>query len=240
MKIALLGYGRMGKTIEKLVDSGKHEIVYKTSKKIDPKKLRKAQVAIDFSVADAAFENITTCFQENVPVVSGTTGWLKQYNKAVEECQKYNGAFLYASNFSVGMNLFFELNKTLAKMMQNFADYKVDVEEIHHTKKLDKPSGTAITLAEDIIGNSKNINWKLVDSAENKTLAKHEIPVVAKRFEDVKGTHRIQYKSNIDAIEIKHTAFSREGFAKGALLAAEFVIGKKGVFTMKEVIKTLI
>lgn len=240
MKIALLGYGRMGKTIENIVESGKHDIVYKTSEKINPEKLRQVDVAIDFSVAEAALENITTCFKENIPVVSGTTGWLDSYDAALDSCRKHKGSFLYASNFSVGVNLFFELNSKLAKMMENFGDYKVDVEEIHHTKKRDKPSGTAITLAEGIIENSKNTDWKLTEENPSTAISKNTIPVVAKRFEDVKGTHKIQYESDIDAIEIKHTAFSRDGFAKGAILAAEFIVDKKGVFTMEEVIKTLI
>lgn len=238
MKIALLGYGRMGKTIEKVTD--KHEIVYKTNENPQRKKLKEADAAIDFSVAEAAFKNITTCFEENIPVVSGTTGWLENYDKAVENCEAQDGAFLYASNFSIGVNLFFELNKTLARMMKNFGDYNVDIEEIHHTQKKDKPSGTAITLAESIINESAKTKWELVDGDSNESNSQNTIPVAAKRFKDVKGTHKINYQSDIDAIEIKHTAFSREGFAKGALLAAEYIANKKGVFSMQEVLKNLI
>lgn len=240
MKIAMLGYGQMGKTIEKLALEDGHEIVYKTSEKIDPTALRKADVAIEFSIAKAAFENISTCFKESIPVVSGTTGWMEEYQKATDLCEELNGSFLYASNFSVGVNLFFELNRKLAEMMKNQKDYHLHIEEIHHTKKRDAPSGTAISLAEDIISHSNiKTDWELVED-KNNISAEHSIPVTAKRLEDVKGTHKIEYKSDIDAIEIKHTAFSREGFAKGALLAAEFIYNKKGIFTMREVLKNLI
>lgn len=239
MKIALLGYGKMGKTIEKIALADGHEIAYKTNEKLAPEQLKKADVAIDFSIAEAAFENITTCFEHQVPVVSGTTGWLEDYEKVLENCKQKNGSFLYASNFSIGVNLFFELNAHLAKMMKNFPEYKPDIDEIHHTQKKDKPSGTAITLAEGVIGNSSKTDWKLIEEGGEKTLPTATVPVKAKRFEDVKGTHKIQYTSSIDAIEIKHTAFSRDGFAKGAIRAAEFIQDKQGVFSMKEVIKKL-
>lgn len=240
MKIAILGYGQMGKTIEKLALEADHEIVYKTSEKIDPTTLKKADVAIDFSIAEAAFENISTCFKEGVPVVSGTTGWLEDYQKAVDLCEELNGSFLYASNFSVGVNLFFELNRKLAELMKNQKDYHLHIEEIHHTKKRDAPSGTAISLAEDIMEKSENkSDWKLVED-KDKSVDNHSIPISAERLKDVKGTHKISYESDIDEIEIKHTAYSREGFAKGALLAAEFIYDKKGIFTMQEVLRNLI
>ncbi|HLS30080.1 MAG TPA: 4-hydroxy-tetrahydrodipicolinate reductase [Flavobacteriaceae bacterium] len=240
MKIAILGYGQMGKTIEKLALESGDEIVYKTSQKIDPTALKKAEVAIDFSIAEAAFENISTCLKNGIPVVSGTTGWLEDYQKAVELCKKLNGSFLYASNFSVGVNLFFELNRKLAKMMKNQKDYHLHIEEIHHTKKRDAPSGTAISLAEDIVKESNHkTDWQLVGD-KNETLPEYSIPISAERLKDVKGTHIVEYKSDIDAIEIKHTAFSREGFAKGALLGAKFIYDKKGIFNMKEVLKNLI
>jgi|SRR5699024_9599463 len=237
MKIALLGYGRMGKIIARL--ASEHEIVYKSSEKIDPGKLKKADVAIDFSVAEAAFENITTCFEQQVPVVSGTTGWLEKYDAAIDKCEQLEGTFLYASNFSIGVNLFFQLNRDLAKMMDGLEDYQVSITEIHHTKKKDKPSGTAITLAEDLIKNSSKRHWELQGGKSENNKSSNTIPVRARRFEDVKGTHIVEYKSPIDAIEIKHTAFSREGFAKGALLAAEFIIDKKGIFHMEDVLKNL-
>lgn len=241
MKIALLGYGRMGKTIEKLAIADGHEIVYKTSDPIDTNQLKKADVAIDFSISESAFENITTCFREGIPVVSGTTGWLEDYDKAIGVCKKENGSFIYASNFSIGMNLFFELNRTMAKMMKNFDSYKLSIEEIHHTGKRDQPSGTAISLAEDIIEETDKSNWKLIESdqAVNDYPAT-EIPIEAIREEDVKGTHTIRYTSDIDSMELKHTAFTRDGFAKGAILAAEFLQDKKGIFSMKDVLKDLI
>ena len=234
MKIAILGYGRMGKTIEQIALDRNHEIVYKTSEKIITEELQKAEVAIDFSVPDAAFENITTCFKNNIPVVSGTTGWLDRYEEAVKICNENKAGFIYASNFSLGVNLFFQLNENLAKLMSKFEEYTVDVEEIHHTKKLDKPSGTAITLAEGILPHIQKEDWKLVEEGEKAS--DNQIPVVAKREEDVKGTHIIKYSSAIDDIEIKHTAHSREGFALGAVIAAEWLKDKTGVFTMKDVL----
>lgn len=239
MKIALLGYGRMGRIIEKLAENGGHEIVYKTSDPADSELLKKADVAIEFSIAEAAFENLKICFENQIPVVCGTTGWLDQYDEAVQLCKEKNGTFLYASNFSIGVNLFFELNKNLARLMKNFGEYQLTIDEIHHTGKRDKPSGTAISLAEDIINNSAKTGWQLTEG-NTKTDNEHIIPVRAHRAEDVKGTHIIEYKSAIDVIEIRHTAYSREGFAGGAILAAEFILRKKGVFSMKEVLKDLI
>ncbi|MFV8226506.1 4-hydroxy-tetrahydrodipicolinate reductase [Christiangramia aquimixticola] len=234
MKIALLGYGRMGKTIEKIAMDRGHEIVVKITGDIEEHDLSKADVAIDFSIPDAAFKNITTCFKNNVPVVSGTTGWLDDFNKATDICKEKNSAFIYASNFSLGVNVFFELNRKLAGMMQGLEDYSVEIEEIHHTKKLDAPSGTAITLAEQILEDNSRLNsWKLEEAGEN------ELPIHAKRIEDVPGTHTVTYDSTIDSIEIKHTAKSREGFALGAVVAAEFLNGKTGVFTMKDVLAQL-
>ncbi|HET8809126.1 MAG TPA: 4-hydroxy-tetrahydrodipicolinate reductase [Flavobacteriaceae bacterium] len=238
MKIALLGYGRMGKSIEKIALQKGHKIVYKTSEKIDSEELSKADVAIDFSVPEAAFQNIGTCLKNNVPIVSGTTGWLEKYNEAVQICKEENGAFLYASNFSIGVNLFFELNESLAKIMQNFPNYEVEIEETHHTNKLDAPSGTAISLAEQIIENSAKTNWKLLE--ETNHFENGEIPIAAKRIVDVPGTHLVKYASTIDDLEIKHTAHSREGFAAGAVMAAEWLKDKTGVFGMKDILKSLL
>ena len=230
MKIALLGYGRMGQAIEQIAISRGHDIVIKTSSNTGYN-IKEADVAIDFSIPDAAFNNISNCLNNDVPVISGTTGWLDKYNDAVSLCEKNNGAFIYASNFSLGVNIFFELNEILAKMMTKLDDYKVDIEEIHHTKKLDAPSGTAITLAEGVIKNhSQYSNWKLDESTENI------LPITAKRIPDVPGTHIITYKSDIDTIKIEHEAYSRQGFALGAVIAAEWIIGKTGVFTMKDVL----
>lgn len=187
-------------------------------------------VAIDFSTPDAAFENIRQCLENNVPVISGTTGWLDRYNDAVSLCGKMNGAFIYASNFSLGVNLFFELNKKLAQMMNGLDAYNLDLEEIHHIHKLDAPSGTAITLAEGIIEKSAYHSWKLDGTGQN------EVPITSKREGEVPGTHIIKYSSEVDTIEIKHKAHNREGFALGAIVAAEWIQGKAGVFTMKDVL----
>jgi 4-hydroxy-tetrahydrodipicolinate reductase len=230
MKIALLGYGKMGKTIEKLAEEKGHQIVARISSNSDLSELQKADVAIDFSIPEAAVKNITTCFELGIPVVSGTTGWLENFDEVLNTCQSRNGSFIYASNFSVGVNLFFELNKKLAEMMVKHKEYRVDIEEIHHTQKLDSPSGTAISLAKDIIEKSDYSNWKLDNSLQN------EISIKALRIEDVKGTHTVSYRSAIDSLSIKHEAHSREGFALGALLAAEWLQGKKGVYSMKDVL----
>jgi len=230
MKIALLGYGRMGKEIEKIALSRGHEIVIR--KNIDSIiDINLADVAIDFSVPTSAYDNITDCINNKVPVISGTTGWLDKYEDAVALCKEKNSAFIYASNFSLGVNIFFELNKQLAKMMSSLDDYNISMEEIHHTKKLDAPSGTAITLAEGIIENSSKNNWELGDKTSEEN-----IPIVAKRIPDVPGTHTVWYNSEVDSIEIKHTAHSRKGFALGAVVAAEWILNKKGVFTMKDVL----
>lgn len=233
MKIALLGYGKMGKTIEKIAVERGHEIVLKITENIKEQDLSLADVAIDFSIPKAAFENIITCCKNKVPVISGTTGWLDDYRNAVKICEQEESAFLYASNFSVGVNLFFELNQKLARLMNSFPEYAVEIEEIHHIQKLDAPSGTAITLAEQIVANSEKKRWQL-DHAEED-----EIPVFAKRIENVPGTHTISYHSKVDSIEIKHTAHSREGFALGAVIAAEWIKDKKGVFSMKDVLSGL-
>lgn len=242
MKIALLGYGKMGKTIEKIAVQKGHEIAYKTSEEIDLEQLLKVEVAIDFSVPEVAFQHISTCLNNNIPIVSGTTGWLEKYPEAVKICKENKGVFLYASNFSPGVNLFFELNKKLAQMMSPFEEYQVEIEETHHTEKLDAPSGTAISLAEQVVKNSTKTNWKLLDepSTEEKQSENDQVPIIAKRIANVPGTHVVKYTSEIDDIEIKHTAHSREGFAKGAVMAAEWLPGKTGVFGMKDVLKSLL
>ncbi len=231
MKIALLGYGRMGKAIEKIALERGHTIVLKISDNIDNYEIRTADVAIDFSVPEAAVANISNCLKNGVPVISGTTGWLKNYNDMVALAKERDGAFIYASNFSLGVNIFFELNKQLAKMMSNLKQYQVDLEEIHHTKKLDAPSGTAITLAEGIIENTAYENWSLENTTDE-----HTIPVTSKRIEDVPGTHFVNYTSGVDTISMSHTAHNRQGFALGAVIAAEWIIGKTGIFTMNDVL----
>ncbi|WP_298480454.1 4-hydroxy-tetrahydrodipicolinate reductase [uncultured Maribacter sp.] len=230
MKIALFGYGRMGKMIEQAALKRNHTIVAKID--IDTKEIdfSNIDVAIDFSMPSAAYENITKCLKNNIPIISGTTGWLENYDEAVALCKEKEGAFIYASNFSLGVNVFFELNEYLAKMLKNLKQYNVSLEEIHHTKKLDAPSGTAITLAEGVINNSDYTKWKL-DEADV-----HQIPITAKRIKEVPGTHTVAYDSTIDSIEIKHTAHNREGFALGAVIAAEWIIDKKGIFSMRDVL----
>ncbi|MDD7886720.1 4-hydroxy-tetrahydrodipicolinate reductase [Flavivirga sp. 57AJ16] len=231
MNIALLGYGKMGKTIEKIAIKRGHNIVLTVDKDDKDYDISVADVAIDFSIPTVAFNNISNCLNNQVPVISGTTGWLDDYDKAVSLCKEKKGAFIYASNYSLGVNIFFELNKTLAKMMSTLKQYHVSMEEIHHTQKLDAPSGTAISLANDIISQHTGYNnWKLDESDETT------IPIVAKRIKEVPGTHTINYKSDVDTISIEHIAHTREGFALGAVIAAEWIAGKTGVFTMNDVL----
>lgn len=231
MKIALLGYGKMGKVIERIALDRGHEISLKKSRNASFDGLELADVAIDFSIPNAAVTNISTCFEKGIPVISGTTGWLEAYPKMVQLCEEKQGAFIYGSNFSLGVNIFFELNSYLAKMMSQFSQYKTSIQEIHHTQKLDAPSGTAITLAEEIINNSDYSSWAL-DNAKSSD----ELVINAERIPNVPGTHIITYQSAVDTIEIKHEAHNREGFALGAIVAAEWLLGKKGVFTMKDVL----
>ena len=230
MRIGLFGYGKMGKMLEQIAIQRGHTIAVKVDLDTKAIDFSSIDVAIDFSTPDAAFGNITGCFEHKIPVISGTTGWLSKFDEAVTKCNVSNGAFIYASNFSLGVNIFFELNKQLAKMMSGLADYSISLEEIHHTQKLDAPSGTAITLAEGVIENSNYTNWKMEAATTN------EIPIVAKRIGKTPGTHTVDYTSAVDSIEIKHTAHGREGFALGAIIAAEWLIGKTGVFTMKDVL----
>jgi len=233
MKIVLFGYGKMGKEVEKIALERGHELILRIEKN-EEYDISKADVAIDFSVPSAAFNNITSCFKKNIPVISGTTGWLEDYEKAVTICKKNNGSFIYASNFSIGVNLFFELNDKLSRIMNSNNNYYPSIEEIHHTKKLDAPSGTAITIAEQTIKNSSTKEWCLHTNREK--VDKEIIPISSKRIKDVPGTHIVAYESEIDSIEIKHTAHNRKGFAHGAIIAAEWLINKNGVYTMKDVL----
>lgn len=230
MKIALLGYGKMGQTIERIALERGHEIVLKKDEFNTYEGLSNADVAIDFSIPTVAVANISSCFHNNVPVISGTTGWLEHYNEMTTLCLEKKGAFISSSNFSLGVNLFFELNEYLAKMMSKFDSYNVNMEEIHHTQKLDTPSGTAISLAKGVIENSEYTSWTLENSTEK------QIHIEAIRTENVPGTHTVTYNSVVDTIEIKHTAHNRDGFALGAVIAAEWIVGKQGVFTMKDVL----
>jgi len=230
MNIGLFGYGKMGKMIEQIALDRGHDIVAKIDDRSQDVDYTSMDVAIDFSTPEAAFDNITNCFKNSVPVISGTTGWLDKFQEAINICEEHGSAFIYASNFSLGVNIFFELNKHLAKMMGELDQYKVSVEEIHHTQKLDAPSGTAITLAEGIIESTSYQDWKL-DESGDKTISIKSI-----REGMVPGTHSIAYKSSVDTIEIKHEAHNREGFALGAVIASEWIQGKAGIFSMKDVL----
>ncbi len=231
MKIALFGYGKMGKVIEKIAKNRGHKIIYRIDENSINYDLKKVDVAIDFSTPKAAFSNINMALENSIPIISGTTGWLDNYNKAVKLCNEKNGAFLYASNFSLGVNIFFEINRQLAKIMSNHPEYVIKMKEIHHIEKIDAPSGTAITLAESIIKETDYQKWSL-----NKDFKENEISIEAQRLSDKTGTHEVIYKSDIDEIKIKHAAVNREGFGLGAIIAAEWLIGKKGVFSMKDVL----
>lgn len=231
MNIALLGYGRMGKSIETIALNRNHHITLKISDGTESYDFSNTDVAIDFSLPSVAVSNIKKALDAGVPVISGTTGWLDQYKEVVDYCKSKHGTFLYASNFSLGVNIFFEINNKLSQLMATVDGYETGIEEIHHTQKLDAPSGTAITLAEQIIENSDYKNWTLDQPKSD------EIHIEAKRIPDVPGTHKITYNSEIDSISIKHTAHSRQGFALGAVIAAEWIKDKKGIFSMKDVLQ---
>ena len=236
MKLALIGYGKMGKTIEKMAINQGHEVLLKIDvnnyEDLNTTNLRKVDAAIEFTRPESAFDNVLTCFKAGIPVVSGTTGWMDRKKEIDELCKHYKGAFFYASNYSVGVNIFFALNRFLAKMMDTQAQYEVEMEEIHHTEKLDAPSGTAITLADGIFESlQRKTDW--VNEASTQ---KEILPIISKRIPKVKGTHQMTYQSAIDDLEIKHVAHSREGFAGGAIQAAAWLVGKEGVFGMKDML----
>ncbi len=230
MNIALVGYGKMGKIIDEIAQSRGHNIVARLSQTPTKESLNKADVVIEFSNPEAAFENIKVCLENNIPVICGTTGWLDKKPEIEKITLEKNSAFLYGSNFSLGVNLFFALNEKLAKLMNNVNEYSCQLEEIHHIHKLDAPSGTAISIAEGIIENSKYEAWKL-DETKDK-----ELGIFAIRENEVPGTHSVFYRSEVDEIEIKHTAFNRNGFALGAVIASEWIVDKRGVFSMKDVL----
>ncbi|MGI8637596.1 MAG: 4-hydroxy-tetrahydrodipicolinate reductase [Segetibacter sp.] len=236
MKIALIGYGKMGHAIEEIAVKKGHEIVLKINidnvEDMTPESLRQADVAIEFTGPESAVENLQKCFEAGTPVVCGSTGWLKKWEDIKNACQEKEGALVYASNYSIGVNLFFELNTYLSKLMKDYDEYDVKMVEIHHTQKRDAPSGTAITLAEQILqNNSSKKNW--INRPSNK---KEDLEIVSERIDPAPGIHKIKYTSAIDDIEIIHTAHNRIGFAGGAVKAAEFLIGKKGTYNMKDVL----
>ncbi len=234
MKVAIIGFGKMGKSIKKIAEERGHDIVYIADQDINVSKLKKAEVAIEFSIPEAAFKNISICIKEHIPIISGTTGWLERFEDARKLVDDYKSKFLYASNFSIGVNIFFKLNSVLAKLMSSHKNYHLDLQEIHHTEKKDAPSGTAISLAEQIIQNSDYKSWS--HPKQNKP---NDIPIDARREVGVHGTHIVDYRSAIDTISIKHEAHSRKGFALGAVLAAEWLEKEKnhGCYSMQDVLK---
>jgi 4-hydroxy-tetrahydrodipicolinate reductase len=236
MKIALIGYGKMGQAIESIALAKGHEIVLRVSidnlEENTMDNIRKADTAIEFTGPESAFDNCVRCLQAGVPVICGSTGWLDRYDELRAICLKNKGAFLYSSNFSVGVNIFFELNKRLAELMAPQPGYTIRIKEIHHTQKKDAPSGTAITLADQVL---EKIHWKKgwVNHISNNL---DELEILSERIDPAPGIHQVEYRSPVDTIEIVHTAHNRQGFADGAVLAAGFILGKKGIFTMKEVL----
>ena len=236
MKIALIGYGKMGKAIESIALNKGHEIVLKidiqNNQDFTEAAIQNADVAIEFTGPHSAFENVKKCIAWGVPVVSGSTGWLDKWNEVKDLCDEKNGTLIYSSNYSIGVNLFFELNKQLAQLMQPYNSYDVSMTEVHHTEKKDAPSGTAISLAEQILTHLGRKNKWVNASSENS----NELVIQSERIDPAPGTHMVKYSSEVDDIEIIHTAHTRVGFASGAVLAAEFAFEKKGIFTMKDVL----
>lgn len=237
MNILILGYGKMGKAIEEIAEDRGHKIAHKINinntqalKFIDSSEI---DVAIEFSQPSAAFDNVCYCLDNSIPVVSGTTGWLDRKSEIEALCMEKNGTFFYASNFSLGVNLFFKLNDLLAKMMDQHHNYSSSITEIHHTEKLDSPSGTAITLAEGLISNHSSKNEWINEPSEDEGV----LPIISEREPDVPGTHIVHYESDVDEIEIKHTAKSRTGFALGAVLVSEWIIDRKGLLSMDDFMK---
>lgn len=234
MKIALIGYGKMGKEIEQIALSRGHQIVLKVdvtnATTYTLEELKNADAAIEFSIPESAVKNIYKCFDAGIPVVVGTTGWLDKLNEVKQKCNSLNQTLFYASNYSIGVNLFFKLNEYLAKLMNRYSDYNVSMEEIHHVHKLDAPSGTAISLANQIIENL-DAKTKWVNESTNEL---NDLGIVSKRIDEVPGTHTVTYASAVDEISITHIAHNRKGFALGAVIAAEWVAGKKGIFGMND------
>jgi 4-hydroxy-tetrahydrodipicolinate reductase len=236
MKIALIGYGKMGKAIEAIAIERGHEIVLKidadNASDFNKENTSKAEVAIEFTGPDSAFENVRKCLELKIPVVCGSTGWLQKWPEITAWCEHQNGAMVYASNFSVGVNIFFEVNKKLAELMAAHPEYEMSLTEIHHTQKKDAPSGTAVSLAEQVLDRvHRKTSW-VNHHSENP----QELEIISERIDPAAGTHIVKYHSAIDDIEIIHTAHNRTGFATGAVLAAEFIAGRKGVYGMKEVL----
>ncbi|MBG6236838.1 4-hydroxy-tetrahydrodipicolinate reductase [Pedobacter sp. CAN_A7] len=242
MKLALLGYGKMGQLIERFALERGHEVVLKVNidniADLTTSNLRKADVAIDFSAPDAALSNIYACFDANIPVVVGTTGWYGELQQVKNDCLGRNNTLLYGSNFSIGVNLFFHINEMMARLMNNFPDYEVQVEEIHHTEKLDAPSGTAMTIAEGIIENlDRKEEWvnEIEGTPFDDVVKEEQLLITSQRVDQVPGTHTVVYSSEVDDIELKHTAHSRAGFALGAVIAAEWLQHKQGFYNIADI-----
>lgn len=241
MKLALLGYGKMGHIIEKIAIDRGHQISLRIDalnpEDLTPENLQKADVAIDFSTPDSVLKNIDVCFEAGIPLIVGTTGWYDKLRMVENKCTAGNNTLLYASNFSVGVNVFFHINKVLANIMNRYSQYEVQVEEIHHTQKLDSPSGTAITIAEGIIDQlDRKTEWvnELVGNNVETVVKPSQLLIESHRIEDVPGTHTVIYSSEVDEIEIKHTAHNRTGFALGAVLAAEWIKDRKGFYSVAD------
>ncbi len=247
MKVVLVGYGKMGKEIEKILLSRGHEVVGKATdvNPLNKKMIANADVAIDFSTPHSVLDNIDFLLNSNIPAIIGTTGWNSSYDKVQSTVLDKNGSLVHASNFSIGVNLFFKLNEQLAKLMEPYSEYTPKITEIHHTEKLDAPSGTAITLAEGLIENytpltdwyCASVSSAAILPSDKNTAEDNKLEIEAVREHDVKGTHRVEYKSTIDTLSIQHEAHNRVGFALGAVIAAEWIQNKKGIFTMKDVLQ---
>lgn len=241
MKIALIGYGKMGRIIEQIALERGHTVVLKINRSnqqdLAPESLRKADLAIEFSTPHTAVANIRACFAAGIPVVVGSTGWYDQMEYVSNACKESGGTIFHASNFSLGVNLFFRLNKQLAKLMKPYAEYEAAMEEIHHIHKLDSPSGTAITIADGLIANQdRKTHWKDYPNGAPASVPAAELPIVSRRIGEVPGTHSVSYTSSVDRITITHEAFSRQGFALGAVIASEWIAGKKGIFGMNDML----
>lgn len=238
MNIALIGYGKMGKAIEQIAISRGHSVVVKFNSQnpLESSQLRTTDVAIEFSQPDLALKHIKLCADGQIPIVVGTTAWEEHLPEIINHIDKREASLIYSSNFSIGVNLFFEMNKHLARLMNDKTDYVASITEIHHTHKIDAPSGTAVTLAKDLISNHPTYSsWKLTGQSEN--MEKSDLPISAIREENVPGTHLISYTSEIDTLTIEHQAHNRKGFALGAVIAAEFIHKKQGVYTMSDILK---
>lgn len=239
MKIALIGYGKMGKTIEKIAIERGHTVVARASSSnpIESVDMDEAEVAIEFTAPHLAVGHIEYCVDHNIPIVVGTTAWNDKLPEVKDYVNRHNGSILYASNFSIGVNIFFDINRRLAKLMMDHSEYKASVDEIHHTEKLDAPSGTAVSIANDIMFENNNISSWIHFEDKTGEVKNDQLPVISHREKGVPGTHVVSYKSDIDEIELKHTALNRIGFGLGAVVAAEWLAGKKGIYTMQDVIK---